>query len=130
MTSLRLYTLMLAGTAVAALGVAAWVRGRGKTAADPERERRQWLATTGRIIDGTVTDVQEMTGAGAVPVQLLFYHYDVAGVEYEASQDVTYLRHFIDVHSCRLGLHASIKYDPHHPGNSIVVSEGWSGLRR
>jgi hypothetical protein len=129
MTPFRLYTLILAGTAVSAIGVGAWMR-RSKTEPDLERERRQWLASTGRIIDGTVTDVQEIAGEASVPVQLLFYHYDVAGVEYEASQDVTYLRHFIDVHSCRLGLPASVKYDPHNPGNSIVISEGWSGLRR
>jgi hypothetical protein len=130
MTSLRLYSLVLAGSAVAAVGVAAWVRRRSKTEVDLERDRRQWLAAAGRIIDGTVTDVQEIAGDGSVPVQLLFYHHDVAGVEYEASQDVTYLRHYIDVHSCRLGLPASVKYDPHNPGNSIVISEAWSGLRR
>ena len=35
---------------------------------------------------------------------LLVYTYDVAGVTYEASQDVTHLRQFIDLYSCRLGL--------------------------
>ena len=47
---------------------------------------------------------------------LLVYNYDVAGVTYEASQDVTHLRQFIDLYSCRLGLPASVKYDPHNPG--------------
>ena len=61
---------------------------------------------------------------------LLVYKYDVAGVTYEASQDVTHLRQFIDVYSCRLGLPASVKYDPHNPGDSIVISETWSGLRK
>jgi len=54
----------------------------------------------------------------------------VAGVTYEASQDVTHLRQFIDLYSCRLGLPASVKYDPHNPGDSIVISETWSGLRK
>src|SRR6266567_3781379 len=33
-------------------------------------------------------------------------------------------------HSCRLGLHTSVKYDPQNPGNSLVVSENWMGLRQ
>ncbi len=61
---------------------------------------------------------------------LLIYTYDVAGVTYEASQDVTHLRQFIDLYSCRLGLPTSVKYDPHNPGDSIVISETWSGLRK
>ena len=61
---------------------------------------------------------------------LLVYNYDVAGVTYEASQDVTHLRQFIDLYSCRLGLPASVRYDPHNPGDSIVISETWSGLRK
>ena len=65
-------------------------------------------------------------GASASP----FYKYDVAGVTYECSQDVTYLRHWINLHSCRLGLHTSVKYDPQNPGNSLVVSENWMGLRQ
>ena len=78
----------------------------------------------------TVIDVQEMNSEAEIPVQLLIYQYDVAGVQYECSQDVTWLRQFVDMHSCRLGLPASIKYDPHNPGNSIVIAEDWSGLRR
>jgi len=58
------------------------------------------------------------------------YQYDVAGVSYEASQDVTYLRQFINLHSCRLGLPTSVRFDPHNPGNSLVVSERWIGLRQ
>ena len=61
---------------------------------------------------------------------MLIYQYDVAGVSYEASQDVTYLRQWINLHSCRLGLPTSVKYDPQNPGNSLVVSENWMGLRQ
>jgi hypothetical protein len=64
------------------------------------------------------------------PSTLLIYQYDVAGVSYEASQDVTYLRQLINLHSCRLGLPTSVRYDPQNPGNSIVVSERWMGLRQ
>ena len=95
-----------------------------------ERERRAWLDRVGRITDGTVIDVQEMQGANSRPSTLLIYQYDVAGVSYEASQDVTYLRQFINLHSCRLGLPTSVRFDPQNPGNSIVVSERWMGLRQ
>jgi len=102
-----------------------------KTADDLEQERRQFIDRVGRITDGTVIDVQEMAAdekrRSAI---LLIYNYDVAGVSYECSQDVTYLRHWINLHSCRLGLHTSVKYDPLNPGNSLVVSEGWMGLRQ
>ena len=84
----------------------------------------------GRITDGTVLDVHEERGAGGAVQQLLVYRYDVAGVSYEASQDVVHLRHLVDLHSCRIGLPASVKYDAQNPGNSIVLAEGWTGLRR
>lgn len=108
--------------------VAWWMLRRRKTPDDRERERRAYLNEKGRITDGTIYDVQEISEEGAA-VQLLIFSYDVAGVSYEASQDVTHLRQFLDLHSCRLGLPASVKYDPHNPGNSIVIAEGWSGLR-
>jgi len=130
MDPLRLTPYLIGAGALAAVGVLVWSRGRRKDPEARERERRQWLNMTGRIIDGTVTDVQEIQHNGVGPIQLLFYRYEIAGVQYEASQDVTRLRQFIDVHSCRLGLPASIKYDPRNPGNSIVISEGWTGLRQ
>lgn len=93
--------------------------------------RRTQLTRGGRIIDGNVIDVLELeddeTGHQMI---LLIYTYDVAGVTYEASQDVTHLRQFIDLYSCRLGLPSSVRYDPHNPGDSIVISETWSGLRK
>lgn len=96
-----------------------------------ELERRTQLTQGGRIIDGTVIDVHELDETPAQrQMILLIYTYDVAGVSYEASQDVTHLRQFIDLYSCRLGLPASVKYDPHNPGDSIVISETWSGLRK
>jgi hypothetical protein len=50
-------------------------------------------------------------------------------VVYECSQDVTMLRHLVNIYDCRLGFPASVRYDPHNPGNSLVVAENWSGLR-
>lgn len=130
MDALRLYSIVAAGGAVV-LGAYALFRGKPKTAEDLERERRTWLDGIGRITDGTVIDVQELdAGKNPRPAVLLIYKYDVAGVSYECSQDVTYLRQWINLHSCRLGLPTSVKYDPQNPGNSLVVSESWMGLRQ
>jgi hypothetical protein len=130
MDSLRLYSLVVVGGAVAA-GTYSIFRRKPKTPAELERERRTWLDGVGRITDGTVIDVQEMLPAdGHHAAVLLIYKYDVAGVSYECSQDVTYLRQWINLHSCRLGLPTSVKFDPHNPGNSLVVSESWMGLRQ
>lgn len=130
MDSLRIYGLVAAGVALA--GVAyALLRRKAKTADDIERERRTWLNGVGRITDGTVIDVQELDlESSPRPATMLIYKYDVAGVSYECSQDVTYLRHWVNLHSCRLGLPTSVKYDPQNPGNSLVVSETWMGLRQ
>lgn len=130
MNPLRLYPIILFGAAVVAAGAAALMRRQKKTARELEQERRQWLNRNGRLTDGTITDVQEIPTEAGEPLQMLIYQYDIGGVAYEASQDVTYLRQHVDLHSCRLSLPASIKYDPHNPGNSIVIAEGWSGLRK
>jgi hypothetical protein len=127
--TLRLYVFAtVAGAGLLAAGVI-WSRLRRKTPEQLERERRLRISETGRITDGTVIDVNEMNINDAGEIQLLVYRYAVAGVSYEASQDVTSLRHRVDLHSCRLGLMTSIKYDPANPGNSIVIAENWSGLR-
>lgn len=125
-----MYSIIVAGGAVA-LGAYALFRRKPKAQEDLERERRNWLDGIGRITDGTVIDVQEMAAENSPRAAvLLIYKYDVAGVSYECSQDVTYLRQWINLHSCRLGLPTSVKYDPQNPGNSLVVSESWMGLRQ
>jgi hypothetical protein len=129
MMPLRLYG-MIAGGAAALVAAYFLLRQKPKTADELERERRAWLDRIGRITDGTVIDVQELELDGRRPATMLIFHYDVAGVSYEASQDVTYLRQLINLHSCRLGLPTSVRYDPQNPGNSIVLSERWMGLRQ
>ena len=131
MTSFKLYPMLAFGATAAIVGYALLSRKNKKSMEELERERRIELTRGGRIIDGNVIDVLELeedvTGQQMI---LLVYSYDVAGVTYEASQDVTHLRQFIDLYSCRLGLTTSIKYDPHNPGDSILISETWSGLRK
>ena len=131
MNSVRLYPIFAFGAVAAIIGYALLSRKNKKADEQIERERRTQLTRSGRIIDGNVIDVLELeddkTGRQMI---LLIYTYDVAGVTYEASQDVTHLRQFIDLYSCRLGLPSSVRYDPHNPGDSIVISETWSGLRK
>jgi len=126
----RNYPLVLGLTGALLLIVGLLSRRRPKTPEDHERERRQRINQRGRIADGNILDVQEIQLDGRGWAQMLIYQYDVAGVTYEASQDITYLRHLVDLYSCRLGLATSVKYDTSNPGDSIVVSEGWVGLRK
>jgi hypothetical protein len=131
MNALYLYPVLAFGAVAAIVGYVLLSRGNKKPAEQLERERRIQLTLAGRIIDGNVINVLELEESEpAQQMILLVYKYDVAGVTYEASQDVTHLRQFIDLYSCRLGLPASVKYDPHNPGDSVVISETWSGLRK
>jgi hypothetical protein len=120
-------SMCIAGTALVGLALVSRAK---RQKADPELDRRTWLSRSGRLTIGTALDVQDSRDEHDHLVQLLIYRYDIAGVAYDASQDVTHLRQFIDVNSCRRGLPVSVKYDTHNPGNSIVISETWSGLRK
>jgi hypothetical protein len=131
MNSLPLYPILAFAAVAAIIGYALLSRKNKRPEEQMERDRREQLTLRGRIIDGNVIDVLELEDdESGRQMILLIYTYDVAGVTYEASQDVTHLRQFIDLYSCRLGLPASVKYDPHNPGDSLVISETWSGLRK
>jgi hypothetical protein len=129
-------TQLLSGLAVlATMGAAgaAYVMTRKRPSPDDlERDRRDALVQKGRIIDATVLDISELSAEETgrpLGMQLILYQYDVAGVTYECSQDVTLLQHLVDIHKIRLSFPASVRYDPHNPGNSLIVAENWSGLR-
>jgi hypothetical protein len=127
-------------TVVAAAGFAAYrIFRRKPTAEEVERERRDLLARSGRITDGTIMDtmVSEVQNASANVVetlvdsdltpQIIIYNYRIAGVTYECAQDVTTLSEL--VHGIRTDLPIQVRYAPQNPANSIVVAETWSGLR-
>lgn len=114
--------------AAAVAGIAWYALRRPKPSAEEiERERRELLASTGRITDGSITDVPlHQDGPKAEPL-IIVYNYRIAGVTYECAQDVTLLaEHVRDV---RADLPIQVRYDLHNPANSIVVAESWSGLR-
>ena len=122
--------LLAAGVALASGSAVVWFVTHRKSPDERERQRRAKLNAIGRLTDGTILDVNEIEDPKLGPQELVVYTYDVAGVQYECSQDVRPLHQFVDLRSCRLGLPASVKYDPHNPGNSIVTSETWNGLRK
>jgi hypothetical protein len=133
--TLRETQLISGVTVVAAIAGAAalyWMSKKRPSPDELERDRRDGLVKNGRIIDATVLDISEMSAEESdrpLGMQLILYQYDVAGVTYECSQDVTLLQHVVDIHKIRLSFPASVRYDPHNPGNSLIVAEGWSGLR-
>jgi hypothetical protein len=102
-----------------------------------ERQRRLELVRSGRTIDGTLLDVTELaadpnekvSGKPAGAMELILYQYEIAGVVYECSQDVTALKGLVNIQDCRIGFPATIRYDARRPENSIIVAENWSGLR-
>lgn len=129
--SQMLGTLAVVGVCLG--GVALYLAMRKRPSEEElELQRRKFLVETGRIIDGTVIDISDLDAQQSgreQGMQLILYKYEIAGVVYECSQDVTLLKPLVDIYDCRLGFPCSVRYDTHQPANSIVVAEGWSGLR-
>jgi hypothetical protein len=114
----------------AAVGTCTWLFLRGrkrKTAAEIERDRRLLVNAIGRMTDGSLTEALTF-GPQQQEGSLLFYRYSVAGVEYSAAQEISDLAGCIPAGTYLPGETLTIKYDPQHPPNSIVVCEEWSGL--
>jgi hypothetical protein len=111
-------------------GVVAWIMLRKRPSEEElERMRRRLLVQSGRIVDGMLLDICELEAAGGRMLTLLLFSYRIGGVDYECSQDITDLGTLVDVAQIRVGFPCSVRYQPGNPQNSIVVSEGWSGLR-
>jgi hypothetical protein len=102
-------------------------RWRRKDPAELERLRRLDVNKRGRISAGRVVDLLESETAGLRSC-LVVYSYEVAGVTYEAAQDVTALPEIAAIALSASGRSASVKFDPKRPGNSIIACEEWSGL--
>lgn len=120
-TTAEAVTVALAGVLVvivAMIGYRAWQSSR-VTPEERERRRRAILVRQGKMGDATLVEIRD---------DLLFYSYSVRGVEYTASQDLSALRERIPGGLSAAGP-LSVKYDARNPANSIVVAEGWSGIR-
>jgi hypothetical protein len=118
--------------AAAALGgTVAWLALRKRaTAEELEFERRQFLAQSGRLVDGTLLDVCDVEAEDGRTLKMLLFSYRMGGVDYECSQDITAMSAVVDQSQIRAGFPCSVRYQPGNPQNSIVVAEGWSGLRK
>ena len=135
----------LAGLIVLAIiGIIFWLRSKPEDAGEVERQRRAYLNRVGRIVEGQVLEVVNHPSAApyakrpgvfakrrAVPndaQKLLYYTYSIYGVTYETAQDITGLEEQAHLSTVIAGQHASVKYDPSNPSNSILLADDWSGL--
>lgn len=117
-------TLAVAGAA------AAWLLTRKRpTEEELELRRREMLVQSGRIVDGMLQDINELTREDGSALNFLLFSYRIGGVDYECSQDITGLLTIVNPTQVRIGFPCSVRYQPGNPQNSIVVAEGWSGLR-
>jgi len=112
-----------------AAGAVLYLRRKRPTEEEIERARRKMLSQTGRLIDGMLLDIREVTLDDGRPLTMLEYSYRSAGVDYECSQDVTALLTIVDPTQVRAGYPCTVRYQPGNPQNSIVLAESWSGLR-
>ena len=114
----RFWLLSAAAAGLMAAAVRIVFRRR-LTPAEKERRRRMALNRCQRTVEGLVLD------AGP---DLIHYQYELSGVAYSASQDVSALRHLLPEDPARLAGPVHVKYDPRNPANSIILCEEWSGL--
>jgi len=111
--------LVLLVVLVALIGWRAWKHSR-LSPAEVERRRRNMLAAHGKMGDATLLDVRD---------GMIFYSYDVRGIEYIASQDISALKDLLPTDPCAVVGPVSMKYDARNPANSIIIAEEWSGIR-
>lgn len=126
---LRVVGAILGGVVLVGFGVWLFFRLRRPSAEEIERRRRVQLSEKGRITDGFILDARTLAGEESVSdePEVLVYSYRLAGVVYNCAQDVSGLAD--RVRGFRLDQPVQVRYDPRNPGNSVLVSEVWSGLR-
>jgi hypothetical protein len=109
-----------AAASAALIALAIWIVLKRKlTPEERERRRRAALNEHRRTVEGILTE----TGQDA-----LYYQYELAGVEYSASQDVAFMAAMLPADLTRFIGPVNVKYDPRNPANSIIICEDWSGL--
>ncbi|HEY5331854.1 MAG TPA: DUF3592 domain-containing protein [Acidobacteriaceae bacterium] len=125
----RIATGVVACAATAGCIVWLLIRNRRPSAIELERRRREHLTLNGRITDGSIVDARSHDGAESISPtpDLLLFRYRIAGVTYDCAQDVSLLPECTAGY--RIDQPVQVRYDPRNPGNSIIVSEDWTGLR-
>jgi hypothetical protein len=102
------------------LALAIWiVFQRRLTPAEKERRRRLAINQSRRTVEGFITEAD---------AEIIHYQYELSGVTYFASQEVSALTGLLPADPARLIGPVSVKYDPRNPPNSILLCEEWSGL--
>jgi hypothetical protein len=119
----------LAGVVVLGALTAWLVLRKRPTAEELERARRQFLVQSGRIVDGMLLDICEIEAEDGRTLTMLIFSYRIAGAEYQCSQDITAMSDVVEATQVCAGFPCSVRYQPGNPQNSIVVAEGWTGLR-
>jgi hypothetical protein len=117
-------------TGIVLILAAIWlfIRLRRPSPEEIERRRRERLTLNGRITDGVILDARTLSGDDSISPtpEVLVYSYRLAGVTYNCAQDVSRLSEH--VLGFRIDQPVQLRYDPRNPGNSILVSETWTGL--
>lgn len=112
-------TLGLAATGALAWLLALYLR-RSRSPEERERRRRIRLHINGRLTEVTIYQADSSA---------LHYGYEIAGVLYETTQDITALEPYLPRPAEQLVGTAVAKYDPHNPANSILICEHWRGFK-
>ncbi len=103
-------------------------RWRRKDTEEIERLRRLDVNRRGRFAFAEIVDLIE-SGPPEAPKRALVYRYEVAGVIYEAAQEISGFSAAELLASAWSGVESSVKYDPREPASSIIACEDWCGLR-
>lgn len=131
----------------AGIAISQWLR-RPEDPDEAERVRRARLNQVGRIVEGHVIELVEVTPESSADDRgpawrgrrrqvgtpnglrkMVCYSYSISGVSYETAQDVTGLQERARLDRLVAGQPASIKFDPSNPSDSILIAEDWSGIR-
>jgi hypothetical protein len=114
--------LSVMGTlAIVLMAVGVWVVLKSRqTPAEREKKRRLAVNRWGRMGDANIIDVRDC---------ILFFTYELQGVVYTTSQDVSEFKDALPVEPSHLIGPVGIKYTPKNPANSIIICEEWNGLR-
>ncbi len=129
-TSPHLAVILMTAAATAlsvAQGLILLARRRRKTPEELERLRRLDINRRGRVTYGQIVDMLEPQ-PGRQGARLVVFKYEVAGVKYDAAQDIHALPGVVIQVRQATGQMVRIKYIVDRPGNSIIACEEWSGL--
>lgn len=85
-----------------------------------EKTRRSVLHRTGRVAEGMILDLDDIS---------IYYHYTVNGVPYSTAQNFSAIEICLPENRNLVIGEVSVKYAANNPANSIVVCEQWSGFK-